>query len=120
METYKSLQAQLAKLESEKIRIAESGQCLKGVRLEKAAAGGSASKKMQQTYKYGRLRCGKGGTLPNGAKSRYIPLAEIGQCEAAIARGKELTKIEKEITALRTKLEKLKMRAAAIGLEIPG
>lgn len=99
-----ALTAKLNALLTEITKIRESGECLQGVRLERAAAGGTASKQSQETYKYARLRCGKGKALTSGSKSKYIPVKDIPHYEAAIARGKQLTKLEKQISQLQQKL----------------
>lgn len=53
---------------------------------------------------------------PNGAKSQYVSLDELGNVEAAIARGKELTKIEREIKKVTVQLDQLASAAARLGL----
>ena len=118
MNSLPELKAQLATLETQAAAIRGSGECLQGVRLEKAAAGGSASSKSQADYKYGRLRCGKGKALANGSKSQYVPLSELGNVEAAIARGKELTKVQREISKVTEKLARLQVTAARLGLPV--
>ena len=118
MNSLPELKAQLATLEASATEIRESGECLQGVRLERAAAGGTASGKSQGAYKYGRLRAGKGKLLPNGSKSQYVPLAELGNVEAAIARGKELTKVQREIGKVTAKLARLQATAARLGLPV--
>ena len=118
MNSLPELKAQLATLVARATEIRESGECLQGVRLEKAAAGGTASGKSQGTYKYGRLRAGKGNLLPNGSKSQYVPLAELGNVEAAIARGKELTKVQRESKKVTAQLDKLVATAARLGLPV--
>ena len=118
MNSLPELKAQLATLKTQAAAIRGSGECLQGVRLEKAAAGGTASGKSQQNYKYGRLRAGKGNLLPNGSKSQYVPLAELGNVEAAIARGKELTKLERESKKVTAQLDKLAATAARLGLPV--
>ena len=94
-------------LETERIeittRIAElqnEGDVLIGVRLDRAAAGGTASNQSQTSYKYARLRSGRGKMLSNGQKSQYVPLKKVAATEAAIARGKELIKLQKRLEKL--------------------
>ncbi|WP_458652037.1 hypothetical protein [Sivoneniella epilithica] len=99
------LTAKLNALLTKATEIRESGECLQGVRLERAAAGGTASKQSQETYKYARLRCGKGKALANGSKSQYVSVKDIPHFEAAIARGKKLTKLEKQISQVQAKLK---------------
>ena len=76
------------------------GDVLIGVRLDRAAAGGTASNQSLINYKYARLRSGRGKTLSNGQKSQYIPLKEIAATEAAIQRGKELVRLQKRLENL--------------------
>ena len=118
MNSLPELKAQLATLEASATEIRGSGECLQGVRLERAAAGGTASDKSQQNYKYGRLRAGKGKLLSNGSKSQYVPLSELGNMEAAISRGKELTKLERESKKVTAQLDKLAATAARLGLPV--
>ena len=76
------------------------GDVLIGVRLDRAAAGGTASNQSLINYKYARLRSGRGKTLSNGQKSQYIPLKQIAATEAAIQRGKELVRLQKRLETL--------------------
>ena len=76
------------------------GDVLIGVRLDRAAAGGTASNQSLINYKYARLRSGRGNTLSNGQKSQYIPLKQIAATEAAIQRGKELVRLQKKLETL--------------------
>jgi hypothetical protein len=119
MNSLTELKARLATLETQATEIRGSGECLRGVRLERAAAGGTASGKSQQIYKYGRLRAGKGKLLSNGSKSQYVPLSELGNVEAAIARGRELSKVEKEIKKVQAKCDRISIAAARLGLPLP-
>jgi hypothetical protein len=110
------LRLELERLQTAATEIRAEGDILQGVRLDKAAAGGTASPKAQQTYKYARLRAGRGKLLPNGKGSRYVPLSDIPKTEVAIARGQRLTKVEKAIAQVRAKVEKLQAKAAALGV----
>ena len=103
----KAMRRPQAELEAEQneiiARIADlqnEGDVLIGVRLDRAAAGGTASNKSQTRYKYARLRSGRGKTLSNGQKSQYIPLEEVAATEAAIQRGKELVRLQKRLENL--------------------
>lgn len=118
MNSLPELKAQLAALEAREAEIRKSGECLQGVRLERAAAGGSASIKSQQNYKYGRLRAGKGKLLNNGSKSQYVPLTELGSMEATIARGKELTKVQREIGKVTAQIDRIMATAARLGVSV--
>jgi len=97
-------QAELEAEQNEIIaRIADlqnEGDVLTGVRLDKAAAGGTASNKSQTSYKYARLRSGRGKTLSNGQKSQYVPLKKVAATEAAILQGKELVRLQKRLEKL--------------------
>jgi hypothetical protein len=94
------LEAERAKVEAAIGAIRAAGLVLLGVRLEKAAAGGSAGKKSQGDYKYGRLRAGRGKELDNGNRSQYVPLEEIPGVEAAIGRGKAVAKLQRRLEKL--------------------
>jgi len=103
----KAMRRPQAELEAEQneiiARIADlqnEGDVLIGVRLDRAAAGGTASNKSQTRYKYARLRSGRGKTLSNGQKSRYVPLEEVAATEAAILQGKELVRLQKRLENL--------------------
>lgn len=117
MNQHEALAAKLTTLQAEATRIRDEGEYLQGVRLERAAAGGTASASSQNSYKYARLRCGKGKALPNGSKSKYIPLKEIPQYEGAIARGKKLAAVEREIERLQRLLNRSSKQAAKLDLE---
>ena len=71
-----ALQQQLTSLEQQE-------PFLTGVRVERTAAGGTASPKSKTECKYARLRAGKGKLLDNGKKSKYIAcmkLIDTRQC----------------------------------------
>jgi hypothetical protein len=94
------LETERVRLQAEIGAIQAAGMVLLGVRLEKAAAGGSAGQKSQGEYKYGRLRSGRGKELENGNRSQYVPLEEIPEVEAAIARGKAVAKLQRRLDRL--------------------
>ena len=75
-------------------------QYLCGVRLEYSPPGGTCGAGAKKSAKYARLRSGKGSVLPNGKKSKYIPLKEIPEYQAAIERGKQITQLEKRLQKL--------------------
>jgi hypothetical protein len=95
-----ALEAERTELEARIGELKVEGEYLMGVRLEKAAAGGTASKKAQGIYKYARLRSGKGKFLANGQRSQYVPLKEIPYYEILIARGKHIAQLEKRLAVL--------------------
>lgn len=104
-----SLLEELKSLEEQAARIRASGEVLQGVRLVKIAPGGTAGEPSKSKAKYGQLRgIGRDGKLPSGQKTQYVALAEIDKVEAAIARGQQLTQVEKAIAKLQERIEKLK------------
>ena len=104
-----ALQVQLAELEAQ-------GPFLSGVRVERTAAGGTASQQAQNECKYARLRTGKGKLLDNGKKSKYIPVHEIDKYQAMCRRGKAIGQIERKIDKRQKKLKQLNAIAAKLGL----
>ena len=90
------LEQERDKLETRIRAIQAEGEVLTGLRLEKSAAGGTAGRGVQGAVKYARLRS-RSGSFPDGSKSRYVPIAEIAQYEAAIARGKELERAKRRL-----------------------
>ena len=94
------LQAERNAIITQIAALQNEGDVLIGVRLDRAAAGGTASNKSQTRYKYARLRSGRGKTLSNGQKSQYIPLKEVAATEAAILQGKELVRLQKRLEKL--------------------
>jgi hypothetical protein len=57
-----------------------------------------------------------------GQKTEYISIADtalLAEREIEVARGRALTKVEREIKKVRANLEKLRARAVAIGLDLP-
>ena len=108
------LRSRLAELELSVKELKVSGECLQGVRLEKSRPGGTASINSKANQQYARLRAGKGKVLSNGKKSRYVPKGQISEVEAAIARGKQLTKLEKEIAEVRSQLQKVTEKVNAL------
>ena len=107
MSPLEDLQQQLRSYEAELETIKRSGDHLIGVRVERATAGGSASKAAKETCKYARLRAGRGKLLPNGKKSLYIPVTMIAHYEAACDRGKRVEQLGRQIESLKEQLWKL-------------
>lgn len=97
-------------------KLKEQGPFLKGVRVERTAAGGTASQKAQEECKYARLRSGRGKLLDNGQKSKYIPVSEIDKYRAMCNRGKAIAKLEKAIAKQQQQLERLNKLASELGL----
>ena len=92
------LQQQLAEAKAQ-------GDYLTGVRVERTAAGGTASHNAQSECRYARLRAGKGRLLDNRKKSKYIPVQEIDKYQAMCRRGKAIVKLEKTIQKRQKKLK---------------
>ena len=92
------------------------GKFLSGVRVERTAAGGTASQKSQEECKYARLRAGKGKLLDNGKKSKYIPVREIDKYQAMCNRGKAIERLERKLEKQQQKLKRLNAIAAELGL----
>lgn len=99
------LQAERATLEAQIEQIKSEGEYRLGVRLDLAAAAGTASKSSQAAYKYGRLRAGRNNLLPNGKKSEYVPLDQIPEVQSQIDRGKEIEKLERRLLQLAAMLQ---------------
>jgi hypothetical protein len=91
------LETERAKLEARLKDIQDEGEVLVGVRLDRSAAGGTATK---QDCKYARLRAGRGKLLPNGKQSQYVKLEDIPEVEAAIVRGAEVGQLRRRLEQL--------------------
>ncbi len=100
-------------------QLLQSGDCLQGVRLEFTPAGGTASDQAKQSCKYARLRAGRGKILDNGKKSKYIQLHQIAEYKAAIARGKQLTRLTRRLETVEAEIAKIETVAQELGLELP-
>ncbi|MEO1351036.1 MAG: hypothetical protein AAFW84_19890 [Cyanobacteria bacterium J06635_15] len=118
MSLLEQVQSELASLEEQAAELYHQGDHLQGVRLEKTPAGGTASINAKLDCKYARLRAGRGKLLPNGKKSQYVPLGQIEHYEAAIARGKTLTRLEKQIAKLKQKIVSIHTQAARLGIDL--
>jgi hypothetical protein len=94
------LQAERTTLEAQIEQIKSEGGYRIGVRLDLAAAGGTASAKSQGDYKYGRLRAGRDKLLPSGKKSEYVRLEDIPETQAEIERGKAIEQLERRLKQL--------------------
>ena len=94
-----ALEQERDELEARIREIQSAGEVLTGLRLEKSGAGGTAGRGCQGVVKYARLRS-RSGTFPDGSKSRYVPISEIPQYEAAIARGKEFERLKRRLGKL--------------------
>lgn len=118
MDILEQLRAEIADLEEQATVIRQQGEYLQGVRLEKTPAGGTASINSKEECKYARLRAGRGRLLPNGKKSQYIKLNQIVRYDAAIARGKCLSRIEKQIEQRKKKVASIHAQAKRLGIDL--
>ncbi|MBD2121048.1 hypothetical protein [Trichocoleus sp. FACHB-262] len=107
MPSLQSLQQRLTALEAQIAGLKQEGDYLIGVRLERSAAGGTASQSAKQDLKYARLRAGRGKLLPNGKKSMYVPVRDIARYDAACRRGEQIQKLERELNQLQAQIVKL-------------
>ena len=110
------VEAEIEGLEERLVKLKAQGEFLTGVRVERTAAGGTASKKSQDECKYARLRAGRGRLLDNGKKSKYIPVREIDKYKAMCNRGKSIKRLERKIENRKLELERLKAIAMKLGV----
>ena len=113
----KQLQIEIDTLRDKISLLKEQGPFLRGVRLERTAAGGTASIESRKSCKYARLRAGKGKLLDNGKKSKYVPVREIEKYEAMCARGRAIGKLERGISKKEQGLRRIEAIAASLQLE---
>lgn len=116
--TLKDLAKRIRKLQVQAAALREQGECWQGVRLEWSHAGGNASATAQTQRLYARLRAGRNGVLPNGKHSQYVPLAEVDRYTAAIARGRELAQVERQIERLTQQLQRMQAQARRLGVPV--
>jgi len=107
MPSHAALKQQIRDLEAQVEVIKSQGEYLIGVRLERSPAGGTASQNAKGSSKYARLRAGRGKVLPNGKKSRYVPVEHIARYAAACQRGEQIQKLERQIERLKAKADQL-------------
>lgn len=86
--------------------------------VERSAAGGTATGKGKEHSRYAVLRTRK-TTFPNGKKSRYIPISQVAEIEAACERGKQIKQLERQRATVIKKLDKIAAIAAQYGLSLP-
>ena len=116
MDTRKRVKTDIRKLEKKLDELKAQGEFLIGVRVERTAAGGTASQKAQEECKYARLRVGKGKLLDNGKKSKYIPVREIDKYQTMCDRGKAVKQLKRRLEEQKQKLKRLNTAAAELGL----
>lgn len=108
MDKYLALLESLKALETEKARINGEGTVLFDCWLAASKPGGTA----KTDKAHWQLRSRK--PQFTGKKSKYLKVAEIGQYEAVIARGKQLKQLDRQIEALRQRIGKVEAAIAAI------
>ncbi|MBE9064848.1 hypothetical protein [cf. Phormidesmis sp. LEGE 11477] len=117
MDIRRQLQLEIDNLQGQISALKEKGPFLQGVRLERTAAGGTASLEAKESCKYARLRAGKGKLLDNGKKSKYIPVHEIEKYETMCARGKAIGRLEREVLKKEQGLKRIEAIAASLQLK---
>jgi hypothetical protein len=108
MDKYLELLENLKALEAERARISREGDVLFDCWLAVSKPGGTA----KTTNAHWQLRSRKAQF--NGKKSKYIKAAEVGQYEAAIARGKQLKQLDQQIETLRQRIGRIEAAIAAV------
>ena len=114
MDTRGRVKGEIEKLHKELAKLKAQGPFLSGVRVERTAAGGTASQKAQCECKYARLRAGKGKLLDNGKKSQYIPVQEIDKYQEMCNRGKSIKRLERKIEKLQQSRWRRPLKAIAL------
>jgi hypothetical protein len=107
---YPTLKAKLAALEAEVAAIQAEGEVLFDARVDSSKPGGSTVRG-QPSIQY-RLRV-------KGQEAHYLKANEIAPTRAAIARGKRLRQIQRELQRVQAQLDRLAVKAAELGLELP-
>ena len=116
MDIRPDIRTELESLEQQILSIKRQGPFLQNIRVERTAAGGTASRESKTECKYARLRTGRGKLLDNGRKSKYIPISEIDKYQARCDRGKAISRLERKLLGLQKKLARLDAIAAELGL----
>jgi hypothetical protein len=107
---YRTLRTKLTALEAELAAIRAQGEILSHARIDSSKPGGATVRGTPSTQY--RLRI-------NGQKARYLKPFEIAKTRAAIARGKRLKQIGREMPRLQAQLKRIVQQAATLGLELP-
>jgi hypothetical protein len=95
------LQQELATLQAERTRISTEGEVLLDCWVAKSGAGGTT--RTENLYWQVRSR----NPIFDGKKSRYLKASEVAEYEAAIARGKRIKALGKEIEKLQQRISKV-------------
>lgn len=108
MTKHQALLNELATLEAERIKVGNAGVVLFDCWVAQSGASGTARTK--NLYWQVRSRQAMFG----GKKSKYLKAAEVAEYEVAIARGKRIKALDKEIAKLRDRINKLEALLEAI------
>ena len=101
MNQYIELLEHLKTLQAEKARVSNEGTVLVDCWIAISKPGGTA----RSTNAHWQLRSRKPQFA--GKKSKYLKAAEIGEYEAAIARGKQLKQLNKQIESLSQRISRV-------------
>ncbi|MBD2067286.1 hypothetical protein H6F93_07055 [Leptolyngbya sp. FACHB-671] len=101
MNGYQALLEKIASLQLQQFKIREQGNVLLDCWISQSKPSGTA----RSDNVHWQLRSRKAQF--GGKKSKYLKASEVGQYEEAIARGKELNRLEREMETLRQKIEKI-------------
>ncbi|MEX0272606.1 hypothetical protein AB3R30_26190 [Leptolyngbyaceae cyanobacterium UHCC 1019] len=113
--TLAELESALVTLQARAAEIKGSGDCLQDCWIGRSAGGGNATGLGKQPGRYATVRS------RNGRKTEYISIEDptlLAAREAAIARGRQLTKLEREIKKVTVQLDQLIATAARLGLPV--
>jgi polyhydroxyalkanoate synthesis regulator phasin len=108
MPKLQDLQQELATLQAERTRISTEGEVLLDCWVAQSAAGGTA--RTGNLYWQVRSR----HPIFDGKKSRYLKVSEVAEYEAAIACGKRIKALDKEIEKLQQRISKLEALLDAV------
>jgi hypothetical protein len=101
MDKYLEVLENLKALEAESSRIKQEGDVLFDCWLAESKPGGTA----RSSKAHWQLRSRKAQF--GGKKSKYVKASEVGQYEAAIARGKQVKQLAQKTEALQKRIRKI-------------
>ncbi|MBE9100266.1 hypothetical protein [Vacuolonema iberomarrocanum] len=107
MNTFVAMLENLETLKTEKQQLEDQGMVLFDCWIAESKPGGTARTKKAHYQLRSRQ------PLFAGKKSKYLKVDEVGEYQAAIARGKAIRQLEKQIAALQRRVERIE----AIALE---
>ena len=102
------LQQELATLQTERTRISSEGEVLLDCWVAQSWAGGTA--RTQKRYWQVRSR----NPIFDGEKSKYLKANEVAEYETAIARGKRIKALGKDIEKLQQRISKVEALLATV------